>query len=119
MVEVKFRFWNIRGLANQKSANMLTRLIKQQHPQIVFIVEPMLAFSSSIEAFLKGLNPSLIAKTNGNQKHARLWCLAPPNTIIMVFIHTQFITLFGSMQGNFHFAGVYGANSHTERTFMG
>jgi len=50
---------------------MLARFIKQQRPQIVFIVEPKMGLCIFREAFLKGLNLSLIAETNGNQKQAR------------------------------------------------
>jgi len=39
-------FWNLRGLANDKTINMLQNLIVEHQPNFLFLAEPMTSFSS-------------------------------------------------------------------------
>ncbi|KAF9622721.1 hypothetical protein IFM89_032901 [Coptis chinensis] len=51
-------FWNIRGIANDKSQNRLSKLINKWDPDIVGIAEPMISPDDLSKSYLQSLGMS-------------------------------------------------------------
>ncbi|KAF9616544.1 hypothetical protein IFM89_030005 [Coptis chinensis] len=59
-------YWNIRGIANDKSQNRLSKLINKWEPEIVGIAEPMIYPNDLPISFLQSLGMSSAFYSNPN-----------------------------------------------------
>jgi len=74
-VKLPYFFWSVRGLANKKSIDILISLLKQHHPQLLFIVEPVTNFSYSLASIFENHNLFIVAHNQTSNNMAKLWCL--------------------------------------------
>ncbi|KAF9603379.1 hypothetical protein IFM89_035624 [Coptis chinensis] len=69
-------FWNIRGIANDKTQNRLSKLINKWDPDIVGIAEPMINPRDISSAYLQSLGMSASFYSNDRQNSApNIWLL--------------------------------------------
>jgi len=54
-------FWNVRGLGNHKSVEMLLSLLKPHKPHLVFLAEPMVPYIDALKFLFKSVNMHLVA----------------------------------------------------------
>jgi len=111
--------WNIRGLGNHKTVEMLISLLKLHKPLLVFLVEPMVSYIDVFEVLFKSVNMHLVATSPIVNKVAKLWCLSVPNLVRNFFVNEKFISVTCHLHDKcFSFAGVYGANIYVARQFL-
>jgi len=80
-MKVSSFFWNVRGLENHKTVEMLISLLKLHKPLLVFLAGPMVSYIDAFEILLKSFNIHLVATSPIVNKVAKLWCLLVPNLI--------------------------------------
>ncbi|KAF9606065.1 hypothetical protein IFM89_023088 [Coptis chinensis] len=69
-------FWNIRGIANDKTQNRLSKLINKWDPDIVGIAEPMINPGDISRAYLQSLGMSASFYSNDRQNSVpNIWLL--------------------------------------------
>jgi len=118
-MKVSSFFWNVRGLRNHKSAEMLISLLKLHKPLLVFLVEPMMSYTNAFNVIFKFVNMHLVATSPIVNKVVKLWCLSVPNIVQNFLINDQFIFVTCLLHDKcFSFVGVYGANTYLVRQFL-
>jgi len=60
-MKVSSFFWNVRGLENHKTVEMLISLLKLHKPLLVFLVEPMMSYTDTFDVLFKYVNMHLVA----------------------------------------------------------
>jgi len=80
-MKVSYFFWNVRGLANQKTVEMLFNLLKQHKPLLVFIVGPMMSDIDALDSLFKKFNLHLVPNSPIINKVAKIWCLSISNLV--------------------------------------
>ncbi|KAF9623721.1 hypothetical protein IFM89_004274 [Coptis chinensis] len=75
-------FWNIRGIANDKSQNRLSKLINKWDPDIVGIAEPMISPDDFSKAYLQSLGmSSCFFSNNSPNRVPNIWLFSEDNSI--------------------------------------
>jgi len=77
-MKVSSFFWNVRGLGNHKTMEMLISLLKLHKSLMVFLTEPMMSYTDSFNILFKFVNMHLVATSPIVNKTAKLWCLLVP-----------------------------------------
>ena len=80
-MKVSSFFWNVRGLGNHKTVEMLISLLKLRKPLLIFLVEPMMLYTDVFDVLFKYVNMHLVAMSLIVNKTAKLWCLSVPNLV--------------------------------------
>jgi len=118
-MKVSSFFWNVRGLGNHKTVEMLLSLLKLHKPLLVFLVKPMMSYIDSFEVLFKSFNMHLVATSPIVNKSAKLWCLLVSNLVQNFSVSDQFIFVSCHLHDKcFSFAGVYSANTYLARRFL-
>ena len=112
-------FWNVRGLGSYKTVEMLISLLKLHKPLLVFLAEPMMAYTNAFDVLFKSVNMHLVATSPIVNKVTKIWCLSVLNLVQCFLVNDQFIFITCLMHDkSFSFAGVYGANTYLTRRFL-
>jgi len=74
-------FWNVRGLGNHKTVEMLISLLKLHKTLLVFLAKHMVSYTNAFEVLFKSVNMHLVATCPIVNKVAKLWCLSVPNLV--------------------------------------
>ena len=118
-MKVSSFFWNVRGLGNHKTVEMLISLLKLHKPLLVFLAEPMVPYTDSVEVIFKSVNMHLVATSPIVNKVAKLWCLSVLNLVQNFFVNDQFISVTCLLHDKcFSFACVYAVNTYLVRQFL-
>ena len=80
-MKVSLFFWNVRGLGNHKTVEMLISLLKLRKPLLIFLVEPMMLYTDVFDVLFKYVNMHLVATSPIVNKTAKLWCLSILNLV--------------------------------------
>jgi len=59
-MKVSSFFWNVRGLRNYKTVEMLISLLKLNKSLLVFLVEPMMLYIDTFDVLFKYVNMHLV-----------------------------------------------------------
>jgi len=109
-MKVSSFFWNVRGLGNHKTVEMLLSLLKLHKPLLVFL---------SSEVLFKFFDIHLMVTSPIVNKSSKLWCLSIPNLVQNFLVNDQFISVSCHLHDKFFsFAGVYGVNTYLVRRFL-
>ena len=118
---LKALYWNCRGIANLPTKRVLANLVRNHHPDLIFLSEPMIPFSSThshglsifgFDAFHSNL-PTLAAPN--------LWCFSKSSHHLATSVFnasSQHLTmlLFNSASGlSSLLTRVYGSTNPTHR----
>jgi len=87
-MDLKDFFWNIRGVANDRSLNMLRNILFEHKPHYIFLVEPMTVFSDKHALFFQNLNYFVYASSNNSNSIPRFWCLVRNDLVFYVINST-------------------------------
>ncbi|KAK8464057.1 hypothetical protein PHAVU_011G112733 [Phaseolus vulgaris] len=87
-MKVSSFFWNVRGLRNHKTVEMLISLLKLHKPLLFFLAQPMVVYNDAFEVLFKSVNMHLAATSPITNKASKLWCLSIPNLVFMELTHT-------------------------------
>lgn len=106
---MKFLFWNIRGVGNLDSFNILKRLVVSQRPRILVIIEPKVTFDRFRFQRPLGLDSVFIHSYNKILVFSH-----ECDKVELVRDHAQFMHF---VVGNialrpFFFSAIYGRNVH-------
>ena len=72
---MKIFYWNIRGLANNPSKNILKRLIISNKPDIILLAEPWLSFDKFPPNWFHRLGYKMFAFNTKQNNIPTLWCI--------------------------------------------
>ena len=118
-MKVSSFFWNVRGLGNHKTMEMLISLLKLHKPLLVFLAEPMMSYTNAFDVLFKFVNMHLVATSPIVNKVAKIWCLSVPDLVQSFLVNDQFISVTCLLRDKcFSFVGVYGANTYLTRRFL-
>jgi len=113
-MKVSSFFWNVRGLGNHKTVEMLISLLKLHKSLFVFLVKPMISYNDAFDVLFKSVNMHLMTTSLVVNKAAKLWCFSVPNLVQFFFISVTCL-----LHDNFFsFVGVYGVNTYLARWFL-
>jgi len=73
-MKVSSIFWNVRGLGNHKTLEMLISLLKLHKLLLVFLAEFMMSYTDAFDVLFKSINMHLVATSPIDNKAAKLWC---------------------------------------------
>ena len=90
-MKVSSFFWNVRGLGNHKTVEMLISLLKLHNLLLVFLVEPMMLYINAFDVIFKFINMHLVGMSSIVNKAAKLWCLSVHNLVQNFLVNDQFI----------------------------
>jgi len=112
-------FWNVRGMGNHKTAEMLISLLKLHKPLLVFLAEPMMSYTNAFDVLFKSINMHLVVRSPIVNKATKLCSLSVPNLVQNFLVNDQFIYVTCVIHDKcFSFAGVYGANTYMVRQLL-
>jgi len=112
-------FWNVRGLGNHKTVEMLISLLKLHKHLLVFLAEPMMLYTDAFDVLFKYVNMHLVAMSPIFNEVAKLQCLSVPNLVQNFLVNDQFIFVTCLLHDKcFSFASVYDANTYLARRFL-
>lgn len=70
---INILYWNCRGFRNAKTQRTICNMVKDHHPQIICLAEPMVRFDDSDANFRRRLNFELV--TINSSALPSLWLL--------------------------------------------
>jgi len=98
---------------------MLFNLLKLHKFVLVFLVEPMMSYTNSLDVLFKSINLYLVATSPIVNKASKLWCLPVPNLVQKILVNDQLFFVTCLLHDKcFSFAGVYGANTYLVRRIL-
>lgn len=115
---MKVLFWNIRGIGNDVSQNMLRLHCQSVRPDWLCLAEPKVPFSSILPSFWRSLNLQFVSSNSRSSGTPNLWvfCSHRVASFSTVFSSDQVVIIQAEFSSrSFYLAFVHGHALHSRR----
>lgn len=116
-------FWNIRGIGNDPTRDMLCELCRMHNPDIIAIAEPKILSADLRPRFWKSINMLfLVENCRGNGLLPNLWVACKrsvaPAPVVFLLTEQLIIIKVEAVQGDQYYGFIHAANSYVERHLL-